>query len=86
MPSRNPALIISLGTGGNRRAIRTQDRDLIARVDLLAPLSRALRTITTLASTSLLREKRRDPGIIDEVDGGAEERGKEKVEEDAASC
>ena len=83
MPSRDPALIVSFGARSDRRAIGTQDRDLITRIDLLAALSRALRTIAALSTTSLLRKQRRDPGVVDEVDGSAKEGEEEEVEEDA---
>ena len=83
MSRRNPALVVCLGTGRNRGTVSTHNRNLIAGVDLLAALGGAFCTIATFAAARFLREERRDPGVVDEVDGGAEERCEEDVEKDA---
>ena len=81
---RNPTLIVSLATSGDRGSISTNDRHLLRRVDLLRLAGRALSALAALAAATLLREECRDPGIVDEVAGAAEGCEKEEVEEDAA--
>lgn len=86
MGGRNPTLVIGLGAGRHRWAVLPDDRSLIGWVDDLATTRGLLRALTALAATLLLREQRRDPGVVDEVTSSAETGCKEEVEEDAAAC
>lgn len=79
----DPALVVGLGAGGDGRAVGADDGHLVGRVDLLGLAGGALRALAALAAAALLREERRDPGVVDEVAGAAERGGEEEVEEDA---
>jgi hypothetical protein len=68
----NPALIVRLRASSRRRSIHARDANLIARVDLLASARGALSSLATLSAAPLLWKERRDPRIVDEVDGSAE--------------
>ena len=81
--SRNPTLVVCFSSTCDGRTISSQYGHLIGWVDLLAP-QRALRTLTTLASTALLWEERSDPGTVDEVASPREESTEEEVKEDSA--
>lgn len=84
MVCRDPALVVSLSTAGDGRAISTNNADLVGGVDLLGTTRGALGALTTLAAAALLREESGDPGVVDEVAGTAKDGGENEVEEDAA--
>lgn len=85
MTGGNPALVeaTSLSTGGNSRAVSTDNGDLVSRVDLLALAGGAAGALATLAAALLLGEQSGDPGVVDEVDDAGEGGQEEEVEEDA---
>lgn len=80
--SGDPALVV-LGARGDRRAIGTDNSDLLRGVDLLGALGRLLGALTTLAAALLLGEESGDPGVVDEVDGSNEGAEEDEVKEDA---
>lgn len=82
--SGNPTLIICFGSARDGRTISSQYGYLIGWIDLL-PSQRALRALTTLPSTALLREECGDPGTVDEVASPRKESTEEEIEEDAAN-
>lgn len=81
MLGRDPALVVL--AGGNGGTIGTNHRNLLSRVDLLGTTGGLLRTLATLAATLLLREEGGDPGVVDEVNGAAENAEQNEIEEDA---
>ena len=84
MAGGDPALVVAgLGAARDGGAVGAHDRHLLGRVDLLALARGALGALAALAAAALLREERRDPGVVDEVAGAAEGGGEEEVEEDA---
>jgi hypothetical protein len=83
MPFGNPALIVCFCATCDSRAIRSNDARLIRWIDLLRTAGRTFRALAALASSFLLREECRDPGVVDEVDRPAEGCCEEEVEEDA---
>lgn len=83
MPRRDPTLIIRLRARRDRRPIGSNDRDLIAGIDLLGPGGGLFGAFGAFAAALFLREEGRDPGAVDEV-AGAEEGGEEEEVEEYA--
>lgn len=83
MLRRDPALVVSLGTGGDGGAVGADNADLVCGVDLLGAPGRCLCALAALATAALLREQCREPRVVDEVAGAGEGGGQDKVEEDA---
>ena len=83
MLRRDPALIVGLGPASDGRSIGTNNRNLFGGIDNLGAAGRFLRALTTLAAAPLLGKERRDPGVVDEVDGSSEDTEEDEVEEDA---
>lgn len=82
----NPALVIGLGARSDRRAIGTDNCNLVGRVDLLALTRRHPGALTTLAVALLLREESADPSVVDEVDSSAKGTKDDKVKEKATGA
>lgn len=85
MLGRDPALIISLGTRGDSRAISANDSNLLRGIDLLASTRGALSALAAFAATLLLGEEGSNPGIVDEVKGTGENSEENDIQKDARS-
>jgi hypothetical protein len=85
MGCRDPALVVRLRTRGNRRAVGTNNGNLVRGIDLLGATGGPLSALAALAATLLLREESGDPGVVDEVDGSAESAEDDQIEEDTNS-
>lgn len=83
MRSRDPALVVGLGTRSDSGAVSANNSDLVGWVDLLRSARRALGTFAAFAAALLLGEERSDPGVVDEVDGSAENAEEDEVKENA---
>jgi len=70
----DPALVVGLRAARDSGTISANNADLVGGIDSLRTLGRALSALAALAAATLLREERRDPGVVDEV-AGASERG-----------
>lgn len=77
----NPAGVVALRRGDSG-AISTDNGDLLGGIDLLGAAGGALGALTALAAALLLREEGGDPGVVDEVDGAAEDAKENEVEEE----
>ncbi len=64
---RDPALVVSLCARSYRRSIRSQDGDLVSRIDFLRAARRPSGPFAPLSTASLLREQSSDPGAVYEV-------------------
>lgn len=82
MLGRDPALVV-LSTTGDSGPVRTNNGNLIGRVNVLRATGRLLSALATLAAALLLGKEGGDPGAVDEVDGPGEGAQENEVEEDA---
>ena len=80
---RNPARVISLGTGCNSRAVCTENGNLVLGINGLASTGGALGALAALTTALLLGKESRDPGVVDEVHSSGKGTEKDEVEEDA---
>ena len=83
MSGRDPALIICLGAARHRRAIRTNNTDLVSGINLLGAAGGLLGALATFAAAALLGEEGGDPGAVDEVASAGESGEEEEIEEDS---
>ena len=82
MPRRDPALIVCLGATRHRRAIGTNNANLIGVIDFLGTARGFLGTLAAFTAAALLGEEGGDPGAVNEVAGAGEGGEEEEVEED----
>lgn len=85
MLSGDPALVVSLSTSSDSRALSTGHSNLVSWINWLGSSCRSLGTLASLAAATLLWEEGSDPGGVDEVASTAESRSEEEVEEDAVN-
>lgn len=81
MVGRDPAFVVGLGTSGDSGAVSAFNGDSRGGIDLLGTAGGALGARTVLAA-ALGGEVRRDPDVVEEVDGAGEDSEEEEVEED----
>jgi hypothetical protein len=76
----DPALVIALAVAAASGTGRLGSRDGLGLDD-----NRLLNLLGSrgAGAANLLGEERLDPGLVDEVEGGAEDAGQEEIEEDA---
>ena len=83
MSRRDPTFVVRLGATRHSRAIRTNDTDLVGRIDLLGAAGGFLGALAAFAAATLLGEEGGDPGAVDEITGAGEGGEEEEVEEDS---
>lgn len=79
----DPTLIVRLGPARHRRAISSNDTDLVGGIDFLGATRGLFGTLAAFAAAALLWEESADPGAIDEVTGASKGREEKEIEEDS---
>ena len=82
MTSRDPTLIVRLGSARHSWAVRANNADLVRGIDFFGAAGRFLSPLAAFPAAALLRKKSADPGAVDEVACAGEGGKKEEVEED----